>query len=573
MITYLHIKNLGIIDDLEINFDGKFNILTGETGAGKTLIVESLNLLAGSRFSKDMIKKNQDYLLVEASLNLNIEIIKKADENSDLNLDILSEMKLNEKSIDKNKKDLNDYMEIILSRRVDKEGRNLCKINGRLVSVNEMKKFVLYIIDIHGQHENQNIMLNETQIELINRFAKKEISKTLIEYSSKYYKRQKLLTLLEKDLKDEMYTKRQIDLLDFQIKEIEEADLNIGEDEELEKQFKILNNSEKIIEALNVSNNLLSEDIIRNISLVISELDGISSVDEKYQTFLDSIKASFYELEETNYDIKNELDKIDIDEKEIIRIENRLDKINLLKRKYGKTVEDIQEYLKEVKIEYKNLVNFEEEKDNLDKELKKLEEDMEILAEQIYLIRKKYAKDISEKVTLELNFLEMKSARFLIDVNKSNKFNKYGKDNLSFLIMTNKGSDYLPLDKIASGGEMSRVMLAIKTILSDEDETPVLVFDEIDTGISGITGQVAGEKLKHIAKNHQVLCVTHLATLASQGDSNYYIYKTEEDGITKTKVKKLNEEETIEEIARISSGKITKEAIEYAKELRTRRKN
>lgn len=555
MITYLNIENLGIIDKLEIGFDPKLNILTGETGAGKTLIVESLNLLAGSRFSKDMIKRGADYLLVEASIFLKSKILNKAYEN------------MGYEKVDNNSEDI----ELVISRKADKLGKNICKIDGKLVSVNELKNFVLYIIDIHGQHENQNIMLADTQGQLIDRFAKKDIFKIYQEYIKKYEQRKGIIKLLDKDLKDEMYTKRQIDLLNFQIDEIEEAKLKTNEDEEIDTQFKLLSSSEKISESLVLSKEILADDVLKGLSQIILQLEGISSLDEKYSNYLASIKSAFYELEEVNYDIDDEVDNVVLDDKEIIRIENRLDKINSLKRKYGKTIDDIKTYLSEIKEEHSRLLNFEEEKVKLEAELAELESEMEILAEQMYSIRKKYSEDISNKVTSELHDLEMKSSKFKVQITKTDEFNQYGKDSIKFLIMTNKGSDYLPLEKIASGGEMSRIMLAIKTILSDEDETPILVFDEIDTGISGKTGQEAGEKLKHIAKKHQVLCVTHLATLAAQGDTNYYIFKTDEDEITKTKITKLNEEETIKEIARISSGTITTEALEYARELRRRK--
>ena len=415
-------------------------------------------------------------------------------------------------------------------------------------------------------------MLGSTQVELLDRFAKKEISKIYSDYVKKYESRQKLINILDKDLKDELYTKRQIELLAFQIEEIEEAQLKEKEDEELEKTFKVLNSSEKIIENLTLSNELLSEDIIKNLSVTIGQIESISSIDDKYQKYLDALKSAFYDIEEVSYDIKSEIEDISIDSNQIKRIETRLDKINSLKRKYGKTIEDINNYLKNIKEEHKKLINFEEKKESFNKELEELETKMEILADELYKIRKNHAEDISKRVSMELNDLEMKSAKFLVDIKKVDKFNIYGKDNINYLIMTNKGSDYLPLEKIASGGKMSRIMLGIKTVLSDQDETPILVFDEIDTGISGITGQVAGEKLKHIARRHQVLCVTHLATLAAQGDSNYYIYKTDEDGITKTKVKRLDEDETIKEIARISSGTLTKEALEHARELRKRKK-
>lgn len=423
-----------------------------------------------------------------------------------------------------------------------------------------------------GQHENQNILINETQIELINRFSKSELKDFLNDYMDKYYKRIDILNLLNKDLKDEKYTKRQLDLLQFQIEEIEEAKLLDGEDDEIENKFKLLNSSEKILDILKFSKETLSDDVLKNLSMLILQIESISSLDDKYLKYLSSIKSAFYELEELNYDIDNNLDEINIDDKELIRIENRLDKINSLKRKYGKTIEDINKYYKEIKEEYNRLENFEEEKEKLFDKVKKLEFEMNILADKIFNIRSKYAKKISDKITKELHDLEMKSAFFLIEVNKVDEFNKYGKDEVKFLIMTNKGSDFLPIEKIASGGEMSRIMLSIKTVLSEEDQTPILVFDEIDTGISGLTGQVAGEKLWSIAKTHQVLCVTHLATLAAYGDTNYYIYKEDENNIVTTKIKKLDEKETIEEIARISGGKLTKEALEYAKELRKRKK-
>ncbi len=556
MITYLNIENLGIIDKLEIDFDSKLNILTGETGAGKTLVVESLNLLAGARFSKEMIKKGQDYLFVEASLSLNNNILKKAYESMGNDEEIINE----------------PIVDLIISRKVDINSKNICKINNRLVSVNDLKNFVLYVIDIHGQNENQNIMLNETQIKLIDKFAKREITEIYKEYLNKYIERKHILSTLEKDLKDDMYTKRQLDLLKFQIEEIEEAELKDFEDDEIESKFRILNNSEKISNALVSSKEILSYDILRGLNMVISQLESISGLDEKYSVFLSSVKSSYYELEEVTYDLDKEIDDSVFNDKEIIQIENRLDKINSLKRKYGNSIEDIREYLTSIKDEHFKLENFEKNKANLEEKLQILEDNMNKLSEEIFNIRVKYAKIVSDKITSELNDLEMKSAKFNIKVEKAKEFNQYGKDILEFQIMTNKGSSYLPLEKIASGGEMSRIMLAIKTILSDEDETPILVFDEIDTGISGLTGQVAGEKLKNIANNHQVLCVTHLATLAAQGDTNYYIYKEDDNNITKTRIKKLNAEETIEEIARISSGKITKEALEYAKELRGRRK-
>lgn len=556
MINFLHIENLGIINEIEIDFDPKLNILTGETGAGKTLIVESLNLLAGSRFSKDMIKRGKDYLLVEASVVLTKEIYKKAINNMN---NIIEEF------------DVEDKVETILYRKVDKQGKNICKINGNLVTVNDLRNFMLYIIDIHGQHENQNIMLNETQIELIDKFADKEISPIYSDYLSKYNERKNILNLLDKDLKDDMYTKRQIDLLKFQIEEIEEANLVIGEDDEIETKFKILNSSEKISKSLLNSKEILSEETLKNLSAIISEIEHISHIEEKYAKYLDIIKSSYYELEEVSYDLNEEIDNVVFDEKEILRIENRLDKINSLKRKYGQTIPEILEYLSNIKEECTSLEKFEEEKDELEDKLTDLENSMESLSLKIYDIRKKYADEVSDKVTKELTDLEMKSARFKVSIERADDFNRYGKDKLQFTIMTNKGSDYLPLEKIASGGEMSRIMLSIKTILSDHDQTPILIFDEIDTGISGITGQVAGEKLRHIANTHQVLCVTHLATLAAQGDTNYYIYKEEEKNITNTKIKKLNEEEVVKEIARISSGKLTNEALEHAKELRKRK--
>lgn len=531
MITSLHIQNIGIIEDLCIDFGKGFNVLTGETGAGKTLIIDSLQILAGGRFSKEMIRTGQEYSFVELSLNLN--------NNED----------------------------VIISREINISGKNVCKINGRMVTVNELRDYMKDIIDIHGQHENQSILEPQMHIQYLDYFAGQELLIVKEQYQNYYEKLNKLKAELSSNFGDEQERQRKLDLLKYQLNEITSSKLRIGEDEELETQRKIMMNSELITENL-CSASYQANSGVDTLGVARRNLEKIADVDSKYGEYLNSLNEIYYNLEELARDIGFEKDNIDFDEEKRQEVETRLDMIFSLKRKYGNSIEEILKYADEIKNEIDRIENLEEYNDKIKQEIEQTKQEMIKLANQMHNLRTDSARKLDEKISNELSDLEMKNAKFKVDIKQCESFNKNGLDEIEFLIATNMGEGFKPLIKIASGGELSRIMLGIKTVLADIDKVPVLVFDEIDTGISGIAANKVAEKLKLISKKHQVLCITHQAVIAAKGDENYYISKEVSEGRTKTILKKLNEDEVIREVARIASGEITQVALEHAKSLR-----
>ena len=537
MITTLHIKNVGIIDDLSIDFNEGFNILTGETGAGKTLIIGSLAILAGARFSKEVIRNGEDFSFIEANFYC----------------------PKNENSVEGN---------IIVSREVHSNGRNSCKINGRLVTVNELKEFMNQIIDIHGQHDSQLILDSEKHIMYLDKFIGKEIEEDLTNYQKKLKEYHKLKQELKNTYGEEQEKERKLDLLHYQLDEITSAKLKETEEIELEEKHKIIQNAEKLKENLSQIDMELNENAIGAISNSIRSLEKIQDCGEEYSEKLNILKSSYYDIQELARDFSDIRENIDFDEEERNQIENRLDLIYSLKRKYGNSILDILNYAQNVEDEIHKIENLDEYHEKIKKQIKQLELEMQTIGIRMSNLRKKYSKILSQKINQELKDLEMPNTKFEVQINTNENFNDTGIDTVEFMICTNLGEGMKPLSKIASGGEMARIMLSIKHVLTDVDEVATLVFDEIDTGISGKAGQAVGDKMKSIAKTHQVICITHLPSIAAKGDYNYYIYKHTKGSKTYTNIKRLNEEEIIEEIARISSGEITEIAKAHAKELR-----
>jgi len=539
MISTIQIKNIGIIDDLSINLENGFNVLTGETGAGKTLIIDSLGIICGNRFSKEMIRKGEEYSYIEASIY----------------------MPENQSSIDGN---------IIVSREIYSNGRNACKINGRLVTVTELKDFMKNIIDIHGQNDNQTLLEKSSHIGYLDSFIGSEILDTKIKYRNLFEKYNQIKIELKNNYGDEKEKQRKLDLLKYQLNEIRQVKLKEGEDEKLEEQRKIIMNSEKIAENLSIANDTLEEQAIDGINTAIKALEKIENIDEKYNQKLTELKNVYYDIQEISRDISIDKEEVFFNEEERNEIEERLDVIYSLKRKYGNSITEILKYKDEIEKEIYEIENLDEINNKLKKELKNIEENMIVLSNNMNKLRMLKAKELSEKINLELQDLEMKNAKFSVKIefNDQNEFNKNGLDIVEFVISTNIGEEEKSLIKIASGGEMSRIMLAIKSVLANVDKVPVLIFDEIDTGISGKAAKAVASKMKKISNSHQILCVTHLANIAAQGTHNYYISKSVENNKTKTKIEKINEENTIKEIARIASGDINDISIEHAKQLR-----
>lgn len=542
MISSLHIRNIGIIEELNIDFNKGLNILTGETGAGKTLIIDSLEIISGGRFSKDMIRKGESNSFVELCLYC----------------------PENEKSIEGN---------IIVSREINVNGKNMCKINGRMVTVNELKDFMKQFIEIHGQNDNQNLLDSKLHLKYLDGFIGVEIlGKDKEKYKTLYNRYLEIKEKLKHNYGDDKERQRKLDLLRYQTEEIEKAKLKENEEETLEEKRKLFLNSEKIVENLTEADSVLVENTIESLSIVIRALEKIENIDKKYEKVGNCLKSSYYELQELSRDISGYKDDIYFDVEERNEIEERLDIIYSLKRKYGNSIQEILEYNKQIQQEIEYLENLEEYNKTLKKELEKIQEEMNTLGEKISIIRKKHAEKLSQSINQELIDLEMKNAKISVKVEyKQDEFFKNGKDIVKFYITTNLGEDEKELSKIASGGEMSRTMLAIKKVLADTDKIPVLVFDEIDTGISGKVANSVATKLKAIAKKHQIMCISHLPNIAAVADYNYFISKDVKEERTKTQIKLLQENEVIEEIARISSGEINEVTLQYAYELRNKK--
>ena len=540
MITTLHIKNIGIIEDITIDLNKGLNVLTGETGAGKTLIIDSLQIVSGGRFSKDILRKGETNAFVE----LCIYYPKSPN------------------AIDGN---------IIISREINLNGRNMCKINGRMVTVNELKEFMKNLIEIHGQNDSQNLLENKLHLNYLDGYIGTSLKSIKEEYSELYNKYCQIKQELKNNYGDDKERQRKLDLLKYQIKEIEETNLKIGEEEELEEKRKIIMNSEKIVENLSKANTIIEQTSIDSISTAIRSLEKIEYIDKKYEKASSDLKNLYYELQEISRDINGYNDEIYFDEEDRNFTEERLDIIHSLKRKYGNTIKEILEYKDQIESEVEHIEHLEEYNNKLKKEQKELEKQMETLAIQLHEIRSKKAKMLSQEINTELEELEMKNAKINIHVDYQNEYLKTGKDLVTFYITTNLGEDEKELSKIASGGEMSRTMLAIKKVLADVDETPILIFDEIDTGISGKAANSVAKKLKAISQKHQVMCISHLPNIAAVADFNYFISKNVNNQRTSTSVKLLEEDEVVKEIARISSGEINEITLKYANELRNKK--
>ncbi len=541
MITTLHIKNIGIIEDITIDFNKGLNVLTGETGAGKTLIIDSLQIISGGRFSKEMIRKGETQSFVELCMY----------------------EPQNTKAIDGN---------IIISREINVNGKNMCKINGRMVTVNELKEFMSQFIEIHGQNDNQNLLETKMHLNYLDGFIGQNIIQKKQKYKEFYEQYNQIRQELKANFGDEQEKQRKLDLLQYQIREIEGAKLNIQEEEELEEKRKIMLHAEKITENLREADKLISEHAIDSISMAIRALERIEQIDTKYEKATSELKNVYYELQELARDVNGYHSDIDFDEQERNDIEERLNTIQDLKRKYGNTIEEILHYKETIQQEIEQIENLEEYHDMLRKKQKEIEEQMKLLARQMNKIRYEKAKILSERINQELIELEMKNAKIDIKVRYlEDEYLKTGKDLVIFYLATNKGEEEKELSKIASGGEMSRTMLAIKKVLADTDKMPVLIFDEIDTGISGKAANSVANQLKTIANSHQVMCISHLPNIVAMADYHYFISKHIEQERTRTQVRLLQEEEMIEEIARISSGEVNEVSLQYANTLRSKK--
>ena len=550
MLLNLHVKNLALIDECEIDFSKGLNILTGETGAGKSIIIDSVNMALGSKVPKDIIRKDADYGLVE--LVFTVENNKQVDKLKELDVFV-------------------EDNQVIISKKILNQ-RSISKINGETVSNSLVKEVSSILIDIHGQHEHQSLLNKKKHLEILDEYSR-EKSISIKENIQKLYKDYISYTNeLENNTINDEEKNREISFLNFEINEIEDADLKIGEDEFLEKEYKRLANGKSIVETLSKVYDLTGYDgnaAGAVIGRAVKEIDTVTEYDSLIADAAGILSDVDAILNDFNRTLSDYMAENDFSESEFKEVEGRLDKINSLKAKYGKTIENIIEAKEEKKDRLKKLEDHDEYILELKERINKTKEALENECYVLSKIRKENSKDLIKAIKdnlIDLNFLQVE---FDIDFRKLDHFTSNGTDEVEFMISTNPGESLKPLGKVASGGELSRIMLAIKTVLASSDDIETLIFDEIDTGISGRTVQKVSEKMSVIGRNHQVICITHLPQIAAMADTHFLIEKSFENNSTVSSVKKLNNDEAVEEIARILGGaKITDTVLNNAKEMR-----
>ena len=552
MISHLHIKDLGIIEEIYVELTEGLNVLTGETGAGKSLIINALCMILGNKISKSVIRKGASKASVEALFYINDDYIK----NKLAKFDI----------------DATD--ELVISRELADNSRSLIKINGKIASITELKEIAGMLIDLHGQYDSQSLLNVKKHIELLDDIALKDNKKLVQNYYELYEKREELKRKCLSFGIDVSEREKRLEFLKFQIDEIEKANLQINEDVMLDEKRKSMLNSEKIIKTLSAVNMALSEDdtnVCNMLQNVIRNLEGIAEYDKSYSDYVEKISETYYNLEEISRDLSSGADKVELNLEELNVVEERLDSIIKLKRKYGNTIEEVLKNYEKMCVEYKELVDSEELIEKLQNEIKDIEDKMYGYAKELSEIRLLKSKNIEQMIMKILSDLEMPNTNFKVSIefDEHRTFTKTGLDKVEFLFSSNYGEELKPLSAIASGGETSRIMLAIKSTLASADKVPTMVFDEIDTGLSGKAGFAVADKLSGLAHDKQIICITHLPSIAAKGNNNLFVSKGINDDRTVTNVKKLDEDEVIKEIARITSGgNITDTAIAHARELR-----
>ncbi|AFK86923.1 MULTISPECIES: DNA repair protein RecN [Thermoanaerobacterium] len=556
MILTLNIKNIALIDEAEIDFDDGLNILTGETGAGKSIVIDSMMLLLGGRANKDIIRNGAQKATVEG--------VFLVDSNTDVIHKILDEAGIEHEDDDT----------LIISRDITENGRNYCRVNGRIVPLSFLSKLGTYLVDILGQHEHQFLLDSSKHLSILDNFQDKnffDLKGTLRDLLSEYNILNKRLKEFYSDDKEKM---SKIDLLKYQINEIESAKIKKGEEENLLERRNILINSEKLFNSMNECYNLLykgindNTSVLDNLSVVLKNLDVSYKIDRRLEKLKEMIQSALYTLDDCSIQIRDYIENINFDANELNEIEKRLDILGNLKRKYGRTIEEIIRYKEEKNDELTKLLNAEEEIHKINKEKEEIMQKIKMISDEIHEMRKNVADFLEKKISDVLSELNMPNTIFKVDIRKKDVANENGMDEVEFLISTNIGEPLKPLDKIASGGELSRIMLALKTILADFDGISTLIFDEVDTGISGKAAQSVAQKIALISRNRQVICVTHLPQITSMADSHFKISKEFDEDKTYIKIEKLDYEGKIKELSRIISGSVvTNTTYSHSKEL------
>ncbi|WP_314393254.1 DNA repair protein RecN [Leptotrichia shahii] len=549
MLRELRLNNLAIIKNLDLEYNEKFIAMTGETGAGKSIILNGISLLIGERSHTDMIRNGAQSLFAEGVFELNENQKKRLNE---LGFEIEDD-------------------ELIITRYFDRNAKSKITVNGSRMTLSRLKELMVNIIDLVGQHEHQFLLNSDYHLHLLDRFLDDE-GKMLFKKIRENVNKIKKLNLQIRNIEEEKSKiAEKKDILEFQLNEINSLELKENEDNELEEEYKILFNAGKISEKLEETSQFLKEgefSILTALGRAKRNLEQLSDLSESYSEIYEKIESVLYEVEEISYSVDNFVGDVEIDDRKLEKIVERIDDINKLKLKYGSTITEILEFRDKIEKDL-SLVNFEnEELENLKNEKSELVSQYFQDSEKLGEIRAKIAENLQNTIDVQLDDLNMANAKFKVEITKTQEITAHGTDNAEFMIATNVGETFKPLAKIASGGEISRIMLALKTVFSAVDNISVLIFDEIDTGISGETVRRVAEKLRELSRNTQIICVTHSPQIAGKAQQQFFIKKEIENNFTETKVYELNTEERIREIARIISGdNITEASINHAKEI------
>lgn len=550
MLAELGIRNFAIIDELNIEFQEGFNVLTGETGAGKSIIIDAVNLILGSRANKETVKNNAEKAIIDARFEINqLDPVKNKVKEYGIDLDNT----------------------LILTREIYANGKNNVRINGRIATINMLKELASYLIDIHGQQENHTLSEKVKHMELLDRYAGAEAQEKLQGVQAKYKEIKDLKESMNEFQINDEEKNRLIDIYKYQMEEIELAELIEGEEEELTKYYKKMAHQEDLKEAVEKAVYLLSNEelgVLSQLQKAVREL----SHSEKYEPKVIPIKEALQNYQYCIKDMQRELDGLSesvfVDDEDFFRVEKRIEQINNLKRKYGKSIMEIIDYFNEIQSKYDKLVEYDKLKQHTLAEIEKKEAEMLILCSELHDIRQKHAKLFEVEMQTHLSELNFAKSDFYVVFNQKDYYTEMGADDIEFYICTNIGEEARPLIKVASGGEMSRIMLAFKTIIAEIDEKPTLIFDEIDTGISGRTAQVVAEKIMKVSRGHQVICISHLPQIAVMGDIHHSVTKEVSELSTRVVAKTLNEEERIDEISRLVGGvDLNENTRQYAREL------
>lgn len=552
MLESLHVKNLALIDEAEVDFGSGLNILTGETGAGKSIIIGSINLALGAKADREYIRAGAEYALVELVFSLN-----------DSQKKVLSEMDL-------------PWEEdgcLILQRKV-MAGRSVCRVNGESVSMSQLKQLSGYLLDMYGQHEHQSLLKVSKHREFLDGYAGSRMEEKKKQLRLLYRDYRRLEEAFEADCLDENERARETDLLSFEVNEIQAASLVPGEDEQLENAYRKMTNARKIREASSLAYTLTGYEgegcAGEALGRAVRELKGVSGYDDELEQLLVQLMDVDGLLNDFNRSMSDYLDSLEFDEEEFSKTQERLDVLNRLKNKYSSSLEEILILLEEKEKRLLQLESYETYRGELQQKLSQEKEKILKLSGEISSLRTRAARKLSQKLTaamVDLNFIDVD---FSIEVcPETDKISEDGYDKIEFLISTNPGEAKKPLQQVASGGELSRIMLAFKSVLADEGGTDTLIFDEIDTGISGKTAWKVAEKLGRLSANHQIICITHLPQIAAMADSHYLIEKKVKKDRTVTQIGALGEAESLNELARLlGSGNVTEAVLTNAKEMK-----